>query len=73
MKFIQPVKVGDVVCCYGDIARVGHTSITLHLETWVLPVWRDNEVRQPFRVTEADFTYVAIDDNGKKRVLPQSQ
>lgn len=26
MVFHQPVKVGDVVCCYADIAKVGRTS-----------------------------------------------
>ena len=70
MKFIKPVKVGDVVCCYGDIARIGNTSITLHLETWVIPIWRSDEVEsRQFRVTEADFTYVAIDGEGNKRPL----
>ncbi|WP_020557987.1 acyl-CoA thioesterase [Thiofilum flexile] len=69
MKFIKPVKVGDVVCCYGEIKRIGTTSITLHVETWVIPIWRSPESRQPFKVTEADFTYVAIDLAGNKRPL----
>ena len=73
MKFIKPVKVGDVVCCYGEVKRVGNTSITLHLEAWVIPIWRPAASRQPFRVTEADFTYVAIDLEGNKRSLVLSQ
>lgn len=73
MKFIKPVKVGDVVCCYGDVVRRGNTSLTIHLETWVIPIWREHDNRTPFRVTEADFTYVAIDDQGSKRSLPQSE
>lgn len=69
MKFIRPVKVGDVVCCYGEVTRTGTTSVTLHLEVWVKPVLRADE-EDRFLVTEADFTYVAIDDDGNKRPLP---
>src|SRR5690242_7783816 len=36
MAFLRPVKVGDVVCCYTDLARLGRTSLTLHVEAWVL-------------------------------------
>lgn len=74
MKFLRPVKIGNVVCCYGRLVRVGNTSITLNLEVWVKPVLdntpNDNERR--FKVTEAQFTYVAIDDQGRKRQVPQS-
>ncbi len=67
MKFIRPVKVGDVVCCYGTVERTGTTSITLQLEVWVEPVLRHQDSDCPyFKVTEAAFTYVAIDEHGKK-------
>lgn len=68
IKFIQPVQVGDVVCCYGELIRVGNTSITIHLEIWINPVLRKSP-GDPARskVTEATFTYVAIDENGNKR------
>lgn len=67
MKFIRPVKVGDVVCCYGTVERIGTTSIKLSLEVWVQPVLRHQDSNCPrFKVTEAAFTYVAIDDEGKK-------
>jgi acyl-CoA thioesterase YciA len=63
MAFLRPVKVGDVICCYTDLARVGRTSLTFHVEAWVL--------RQPvgdrIKVTSADFTYVALDGDGKPR------
>jgi len=68
IKFIKPVKVGDVVCCYGELLRVGNTSITIRLEIWVNPVLRSNPGEATrFKVTEATFTYVAVDDNGNKR------
>lgn len=70
MKFIKPVKVGDVVCCYGEIVKVGTTSVTLNLEVWVKPILRQTEDGCPrFKVTEAAFTYVAIDADGKKRAI----
>ena len=40
MKFIKPVKVGDVVCCYGKVTRIGNTSISIKLEVWVKPFLR---------------------------------
>ncbi len=71
MKFIKPVTVGDVVCCYGELVSVGNTSIRLHLEVWVKPILpNQNNQRNHFKVTQADFIYVAIDEQGNKRVLP---
>ena len=73
MKFLKPVKVGDVVCCYGDLVSIGSTSIRLHLEVWVKPISLDQTALrgEHFQVTEADFIYVAIDDQGHKRTVPQ--
>ena len=72
MKFLKPVQVGDVVCCYGEVMKIGNTSLTLYLEVWVKPVLRDAEEAGPrFQVTEADFVYVSIDEDGKKRVIPR--
>ena len=69
-KFIKPVKVGDVVCCYGRVLRIGTTSIAIELEVWVKHVRRETEEEWPrFKVTEALFTYVAIDGEGEKRAI----
>jgi acyl-CoA thioesterase YciA len=68
IKFIKPVKVGDVVCCYGELVRIGTTSITVRLEIWVNPILRGNPGEAGrFKVTEATFTYVAVDVDGNKR------
>lgn len=73
MKFLHPVAIGDVVCCYGEISRIGNTSITLHLEVWVKPVLREVETPDTrFKVTEANFTFVAVDENGQKRPVPSA-
>lgn len=63
MKFIRPVKVGDMFCVYGEVARIGTTSITLSLEAWV----ERAQGRELAKVTEADFTFVALDEEGNKR------
>jgi acyl-CoA thioesterase YciA len=65
MVFMRPVKVGDQVCCYAALRRVGRTSMTLDVETWVL---RQSAVPR-IKVTEAEFTYVAVDANGRPRPI----
>ena len=67
--FHRAVLVGDVVCCYADIQKVGTTSITIGVEAWVL---RPQESKDHFKVTEGVFTFVALDETGKKcPVLPE--
>jgi len=65
LSFILPVKVGDVVCVYTDLERVGRTSLTIVVETWVLRMGQPERVR----VTAANFVLVAVDDTGRPRVL----
>ena len=74
MKFIKPVKVGDVVCCYGNVTRVGNSSVTIRLEVWVKTGLRDMQADTAngfFLVTEASYTYVAVDHEGRKRMIPK--
>ena len=70
MKFIKPIQVGDVFCCYGRIEKIGTTSITLKLEVWIKPILRKKGVDR-YKITEGRFVYVAIDDEHKKRQIPQ--
>ena len=73
MKFIAPVSVGDTVCVYGRVSKVGRASITIEIEVWVSKSWADNPDESARRlVTEADFVYVAIDSNGEKRKIDKS-
>ena len=65
--FHLPVHVGDVVGCYGQIERVGRTSITVRVEAWVLRRWQADH---RLKVTEGVFTYVALDEDGGKRPVP---
>ncbi|GAB4373701.1 MAG: acyl-CoA thioesterase [Kiloniellaceae bacterium] len=71
MVFHRPVNVGDVLCTYTEITRVGRTSMAIHVEAWAL---RGSisaggpNVRE--KVTEGTFTLVAIDENGRPRPVP---
>ncbi|MFM2485805.1 acyl-CoA thioester hydrolase YciA [Celerinatantimonas yamalensis] len=71
MTFLEPVQIGDVVCCYGSCSKVGNSSLTIQLEVWVKPVLRQSSPEERFCVTQATFTYVAIDDEGKPRRIPE--
>jgi acyl-CoA thioesterase YciA len=66
LTFMQPVKVGDVVCVYTDVMKVGRTSITVGVEAYVL---RPSQNAERVRVTGAEFVMVAVDEEGMPRVL----
>jgi acyl-CoA thioesterase YciA len=63
MSFRKPVYVGDVVSVYVDLIRVGTTSLTVHVEAWVMR----REESELLCVTEGNFTYVAVDENNRPR------
>ncbi|MBL6959281.1 MAG: acyl-CoA thioesterase [Rhodospirillales bacterium] len=67
MEFHRPVWVGDVLCVYADVQKVGRTSITLLIEAYVL---RRRDQTHRVKVTEGIFTFVAIDENGNPRPVP---
>jgi acyl-CoA thioesterase YciA len=65
MVFHAPVKVGDEVSVYTEIVRVGRTSMTIEVEAFR----RHRSEEDETKVTEAKFTFVAIDDNGQPRAV----
>jgi acyl-CoA thioesterase YciA len=67
MTFIAPVKVGDILCVYCSVERVGNTSITIAMEAWA----RRNRLAGRVKVTEGRFVYVALDEAGQKRQIPR--
>ena len=68
MSFFRPVKVGDVLGVYTTVKRAGRSSMDVHVEAWV----RRDRIGQREKVTEATFTFVAVDDNGKSVPIPKS-
>jgi acyl-CoA thioesterase YciA len=69
MTFHRPVKVGDILCCYCHVERIGMTSLTVLIEAWVLKGRADPK---RVKVTEGEFIYVALDEDGNKRKVPTS-
>lgn len=66
MKFIAPVAVGDILGVWAWVERIGRSSMGIRIEAWAIR----HQGRHKEKVTEAVFTYVAIDENGKPRPVP---
>ena len=67
MTFVEPIKVGDMVSIYGEVRKIGRTSITIDLETVVQRRTGTTDIR----VTHGTFVFVAIDEEGKPRAVPR--
>ena len=63
MTFISPVKIGDILCVYTDIERIGTTSITVGIEVWI----RRGHYGDRIKVTNGRYVYVALDAEGNRR------
>ncbi|MEE8233057.1 MAG: acyl-CoA thioesterase [Gammaproteobacteria bacterium] len=66
-EFHQPVFVGDLISCYAEVIKVGRTSITVKVEVYAQ---RNPGKPETKKVTEAELTYVALDENRKPRSVP---
>ena len=66
MSFAKPMKIGDTLCIYTHINRIGRTSMTLKVEAWAQRYLSDLMER----VTDADFVMVALDGDGKPKPIP---
>jgi acyl-CoA thioesterase YciA len=67
--FKQPVRLGDILSFYSKLVRIGRTSITVTVEVFAE---RFQAQGAYIKVTEATFTYVAIDDNGRPRPIEKA-
>jgi acyl-CoA thioesterase YciA len=63
MIFLHPVHVGDTVCCYTDMLKIGNTSMTIRVQVWAVGIESEDRVK----VTEGVFTFVAVDEQGRPR------
>ena len=66
MIFHRPVFVGDEVSVFADLVKVGNTSMTIAVEAWR----RARHSEESYKVTEARFVFVAVDDQRKPRKVP---
>jgi len=67
-QFRNPVFVGDVISCYAKITRIGKTSLTVNVKAFAE---RQGKSHHTHMVTEADLTYVAVDEQRKPRHIPK--
>ena len=67
MAFLTPVHVGAVVSCYTDVLEIGRSSIRIIVEVWI----NSQHDGEPIKVTEGEFVFVAIDENGRTRAIQQ--
>ncbi|TIX50757.1 acyl-CoA thioesterase [Alteraurantiacibacter aquimixticola] len=65
MQFLQPVKVGCEVSVYTEIEKVGRSSMVIAVEAWR----RERHTENAVKVTQAKFTFVAVDDSGRPRPI----
>jgi acyl-CoA thioesterase YciA len=68
--FKEAVFVGDLVSFYARVLRVGRTSITVDVE--VFAQRRRDGKSMAVRVTDAQLTYVAVDDKRQPRLVPEA-
>ena len=63
MQFIRPVKVGDEVTLYATVTTIGNSSISIHIDVWARPRY----INRSEKVTDADFVFVALNEDGRPR------
>jgi acyl-CoA thioesterase YciA len=66
--FHEPVHVGDLASYYGELVRIGRTSVTVKVVVEVTEPGAQSPAR---RVTEAEITYVNVDDAGRPVPIPR--
>ncbi|MDX1800028.1 MAG: acyl-CoA thioesterase [Marinobacter sp.] len=66
MEFLSPLRVGSQVGFYCELVDIGRSSMKINVEVWTL----DRNANRHRKVTEALFVYVAIDENGRIREVP---
>jgi acyl-CoA thioesterase YciA len=57
-----------VVTCYTDVLEVGRTSVRIMVEVWI----NSKHDGEPIKVTEGEFVFVAIDENGRTRAISRA-
>jgi acyl-CoA thioesterase YciA len=69
MTFIRAMRVGDVLEVYTDVESVGRTSMKIHIEAWA----QRFQTHDRDKVTDATFTFVHIDDEGRPQPIPAAR
>lgn len=68
IQFVRPVRVGDEVSIYAKLEKLGRSSITMNIQAWA----RARNEANAENVINSKFVFVAIDENGNSRALPEN-
>ena len=68
--FIRPVFVSDVVSIYGQIQKVGTSSIIIDMAVYIERKTEDDMLVE--KVADAEFVYVNIDKQGNPKPIKPS-
>jgi acyl-CoA thioesterase YciA len=71
MVFENPIRVGDTICVHAKLLHVGDSSMDIKLEVWARQLVDAYEAERQL-VTEGIFRYVAVDDRGRPRRVPDN-
>ncbi len=66
MNYLRSIPVGGVVMIYCDLLHIGRSSIRVLTEVWC----NDGDRDDPHKITEGEFVFVAIDEDGHTRAIP---
>ncbi|QDP19644.1 acyl-CoA thioesterase [Sphingomonas xanthus] len=69
MEFIEPIHLRDVISVFAEVDRVGRTSMAIRIEV----VATRDRGRTEKKVTEAIFTFVALDEQHRPRPVDQGE
>ena len=69
MSFLTPVHVGAVISCYTHIVEIGRSSMRINVEVWI----NHKTSLEPTKVTEGEFVFVAIDEQGRTQSVSQAK
>ncbi len=65
IRFLRPAAIGGEVSCYCVLEHKGGTSVAVKIETWAC----DRAGSDPEKVTQGEFAYVALEEDGMPREL----
>lgn len=69
MDFLCPVRTGSLVQIHTQLMETGNSSMKFNVEVWILPP-NERDEHTLYKVTEASFVMVALDEKGRIRILP---
>lgn len=65
--FLSPVQAGHAICIYTKVTEIGKSSVKINVEVWSQNTYYDEITK----VCDSVFVYVAIDDTGRIRRVPE--